>query len=241
MLFLEVSLLAKILCYALDSIKQFKGSLGSYDLILTEDGSLTFKSHFFDECAHSTSGALAETKYHYIEGSGICDSINPKLLEVGFGTGLGLLTTLNSLNFDQKEKLQYLGLELDEELVKYAITSNPLLNGFIKAEKDGLNYYQRNDLIILIGDALETLKPFTDLFKLRFNYIYQDPFSPKKNPALWTQKWFELLKSASNKNCRLSTYSASQSVRKNLESAGWIISEGGPFGKKRSSTRATLE
>jgi tRNA U34 5-methylaminomethyl-2-thiouridine-forming methyltransferase MnmC len=74
----------------------------------------------------------------------------------------------------------------------------------------------------------------------RFHAIYQDAFSPKKNPTLWTKEWFSFLRSISTEDVILSTYSASTSIRKSLHEAGWKIQQGEKFGRKRTSTRATL-
>jgi tRNA U34 5-methylaminomethyl-2-thiouridine-forming methyltransferase MnmC len=64
----------------------------------TEDGSWTLFSEAFQEACHSTTGARAETLLHYIQGCRILEKakIHSPLvvLEIGFGLGIGLLTTL---------------------------------------------------------------------------------------------------------------------------------------------------
>jgi chorismate dehydratase len=70
--------------------------------------------------------------------------------------------------------------------------------------------------------------------------IYQDPFSPKKNPELWTTDWFEKLKKLSRPGTVLCTYSASSAVRKALGAAGWTVQSFAGFARKKQSTKAFL-
>jgi tRNA U34 5-methylaminomethyl-2-thiouridine-forming methyltransferase MnmC len=73
-----------------------------------------------------------------------------------------------------------------------------------------------------------------------FDAIFQDAFSPKKNPTLWSVEWFSFLKSASRQNVQLSTYSSSISIRKSLLAAGWSIENARGFALKRTMTKANL-
>ncbi|ATH07908.1 hypothetical protein BIY24_08080 [Halobacteriovorax marinus] len=68
--------------------------------------------------------------------------------------------------------------------------------------------------------------------------IYQDAFSPKKNPSLWTKEWFTELKEHSDERCILSTYSAAMGVRKALMEANWNVFRREGYGEKRSTTIA---
>ena len=99
---------------------------------------------------------------------------------------------------------------------------------------------KKRKLEIIIGDLLEN-KKFLASYLKDIHAIYQDPFSPKKNPDLWTEDWFQFLKSISHQEVILSTYSASHSVQKNLGEAGWNVLRAPGFAHKRSSTRATLK
>ena len=79
----------------------FKGKLGNYEVVPTQDGSTTLYSQYFGEACHSTSGATIETISHYVQGTKLLDQDNPQVLEIGFGTGLGYRTnstTTRNLN-----------------------------------------------------------------------------------------------------------------------------------------------
>lgn len=210
-----------------------------HTLIITEDGSTTLHSQRFDESCHSTSGAREETRVHYLEGCRVHELLTQHshvhLLEVGFGTGLGWQETLKLAQKVSATFLTFVSLELDEELVKWALPQAT------RHQADERVWYQQDfghaQLKVIIGDARVALPLWINHLE-KFHAIYQDAFSPRKNPTLWTTQWFELLGKLSHPGARLSTYSASISIRKALHAAGWGVYPGEAFARKKSSTRA---
>jgi tRNA U34 5-methylaminomethyl-2-thiouridine-forming methyltransferase MnmC len=206
----------------------------------TQDGTITLYNERFKEACHSTDGATNETITHYIKGceliekARVLDQIN--ILEMGFGTGNGFITTLNQLQ-NLHCKVNFISLEIDIENIKWAIKHYPELAKLNLDENLICASFDNIELKIFIGDARETIKLLGDY---KFDCIYQDAFSPKRNPRLWTVEWFKDLKHLSKTDTIMSTYSASSSIRKSMHKAGWSVYNGVKFGKKRSSTRATL-
>lgn len=216
----------------------------------TSDGSYTLFSEKFQEACHSTSGAKEETKLHYLKGCSIAEKINTldqlTILEVGFGTGLGFLETYELLK-ESSKPWHFLSLELDQDLLEWfrlQQTEHPFLKSLHWTQSGSFSRLEAKSemrtLTILCGDARQTLAEYANLFNIQWNAIYQDAFSPKRNPILWTTEWFSLLKTFASSDCKLSTYSASNSIRKSLLAAGWSLSSGEKFGPKRTSTRADL-
>lgn len=220
-------------------MSEFKGQLGKYRIIETEDQSQTLWSEFFDENCHSTHGAYAETLFNYVEACGIAQAANTRhILEVGFGLGHGLKATLEHA----KSPVHFVSLELDSALIDWAKTNLPIQNfHWDSLTKTDYGHHAElpngGSISILIGDARTTL-PQWDKFK--FDAIYQDPFSPKKNPTLWSVEWFELLAKKSGNDVIMATYSASVGVRKAMLEAGWHPQSHKGFGPKRERTLATL-
>lgn len=212
--------------------------LKNYDFIKTEDGSVTVFSKEYNETCHSEAGARSETQVHYIEGCKVIsqqEDFGPiNILEVGFGIGLGFKETLKALD----SKFTFVSLEIDEELIKYLKSEDELFKDLVKKD----NYYfisnEKFDLYIIIGNAREELKLFQKNYNFKFDCIYQDAFSPKRNAILWTSEWFSELFSYAKENCIMSTYSASSSIRKSMIAGGWKLYNGAKFGNKRASTRA---
>jgi tRNA U34 5-methylaminomethyl-2-thiouridine-forming methyltransferase MnmC len=212
-----------------------------HSLVVTQDGSETLFSDLFQEACHSTTGAKAETLLHYVHGCKIVEkseTLSPFcLLEVGFGLGVGFLTTLETLPEDRK--WHFISLELDKNLLEWFKESHPEFhlawNGNLLECRS-----EKFELTIIQGDARVELPKFLSSNKIVFHAIYQDAFSPKKNPSLWTKEWFSLLKRYSHEEVILSTYSASTSIRKSLNESGWGVLKGEKFGPKRTSTRAVI-
>jgi tRNA U34 5-methylaminomethyl-2-thiouridine-forming methyltransferase MnmC len=217
-----------------------------HEWIETQDGSSTLFSHAFQEAAHSTHGARAETLVHYVKGCQIVEKLMAKgslhILEVGFGLGVGFLETFGALR-GLKGQWHFVSLELDLELLEWwrvCHREHEFLGG-LRWSGNVLEVSSGNvSLSILGGDGRKTLPEYTKLSGFRADAIYQDAYSPKKNPTLWTQEWFELLKNCAQEEVILSTYSASTRVRKSMLAAGWRLWAGERFGPKRTSTRASL-
>jgi tRNA U34 5-methylaminomethyl-2-thiouridine-forming methyltransferase MnmC len=101
---------------------------------------------------------------------------------------------------------------------------------------------QGTQLVVLLGDIRETLKIWQlhPLFQ-PFHRSYQDPFSPKKNPLLWTQEWFGELFDVADPRAILSTYSSTRAAWKALLKTGWQVETFTGIGKKKLCTRAMKE
>lgn len=234
-------------------MSEFKGNLGLYRVIKTEDKSETLYSEFFDEACHNLSGAYDETIHNYINGCAIPDKLNQlntlSIFDVGFGLGVGLKTLMDTTKNSKKvpSNIFYYSVELDEFLFLWAIEKYFTNFKFEKFELSNLRGYKIKiselNLIacIFIGDARVTIPMAKELGLITtLNAIFQDPFSPKKNPALWSVEWFTLLKSLSCPDVTLTTYSSSISIRKSLIASGWEIENLKGFGQKRTMTRANL-
>lgn len=232
----------------------FKGKLGQYKIIQTDDQTKTVYSEYFDEACHSLSGALDETLYNYINGCHIKQFLESNLecvvLDVGFGLGMGLKAL--SLELDKypsyKDKITYFSIELDEDFFLWAMKELFSHLNIQKISVNSLTYYQFKtdgihpiEAIVFIGDGRKTL---VDAHHLKLippiNAIFQDAFSPKKNPALWTVQWFTFLREISSITVNLSTYSSSISIRKSMIAAGWSISNHKGFAQKKTMTKANL-
>jgi chorismate dehydratase len=207
----------------------------------TGDGTFTLFSEAFQEACHSTTGAKEETILHYVNGCKILEKIfqhDPLvILEVGFGLGIGFKTTLEKI--PKKRKFHFISMEIDRELLEWFRESNPELN--LNWNENLLETNHEDfKLTIIQGDARTKVPEYISRFPVKFHAIYQDAFSPKRNPSLWTKEWFHFLKEHSHEDVILSTYSASTSIRKSLHETGWGVQKGEKFGPKRTSTRAYL-
>jgi len=211
--------------------------LKNHEEVKTNDGSITVYSKKYNENAHSIAGAMEETQVHYIQGckvnerSSLDECFN--ILEVGFGAGIGFLKTYEAL----ANKLVHMtSLEIDEELVHYFNEKSSELKLVEKTRNIFEFKKDQFTLEVIIGDARETMNSMD----LKYHAIYQDAYSPRHNPRLWTVEWFKQLKERADKEVIISTYSANSSIRKSMIEAGFKVYNGEKFGQKKTSTRATL-
>ncbi|MDD4974984.1 MAG: MnmC family methyltransferase [Bacteriovorax sp.] len=237
----------------------FKGNLGNYKILKTEDNTETVWSEFFDEACHNLSGAYEETIYNYIQGCSIPDLLARKskiaVLDVGFGVGLGLKALIDQVQASKNHtiSLSYYSIELDETLMLWSLRTT--LPGLVlkRIEKEqgleklvfyGGAWQESNKKIevqIYIGDGRLTLPLASRLSLIKpLDAIFQDAFSPRKNPTLWSVEWFLFLKSISSQWVQLSTYSSSVRIRKSLLAADWIIEDALGFAHKKSMTKAKI-
>jgi tRNA U34 5-methylaminomethyl-2-thiouridine-forming methyltransferase MnmC len=247
-------------------LTEFKGILGNYKLVKTEDNTETIWSEYFDEACHNLSGAYDETVYNYINGCHIPELFSRKnnaaVLDVGFGVGIGLKALIDQVKISDNPniKVSYYSIELDEILLIWALKNTLPELKLDRCEQiigsEQLIYYcgqygsSPNDIDlkhkslevkIFVGDGRITLPQAQGCGLIeQLDAIFQDAFSPKKNPALWSVEWFEFLKSLSLQSVELSTYSSSVSIRKSLLSANWIIENARGFANKKSMTKAKL-
>ncbi|MCP4130272.1 MAG: hypothetical protein GY754_04755, partial [bacterium] len=163
-----------------------------YRLETTEDGTATIYADEFSEAMHSTSGAYEEALLKHIYPSKILDSPkkNLKVLDIGFGLGYNILALLMELSAKRPGTgLTIISFEKDRtylpllETIQFHDEKAPVYEIIKKAFKEG--EYSENNLSIKIhfGDARESLRL---LQETGFDALFQDPFSPSKNPELWS-------------------------------------------------------
>ena len=166
----------------------------NYEKTPTDDGSFTLKSLNFDENCHSTSGALEETIYNYIIGTGVNNLTLPQtnILKVSFGLGVKAIPSFMEAK-KQKKRINFFSMEIDENLIHWFKNSvSDELNEifpFECLEKKNDLYYsvagELGELVIFVGDAYKNKTAIKGEVaqRCKINKIYQDAFSPKRNPT----------------------------------------------------------
>ncbi|MDH5582013.1 MAG: MnmC family methyltransferase, partial [Bdellovibrionales bacterium] len=173
-----------------------------------------------------------ETLYNFVQGCEInkLDHRPIKILEVGFGTGMGFICTIENC----PKPIRFVSFEKHEEMVELAKEIHPLYKDLRKVPGGYGLQAGESEILILIGDARDRIKEI----KEQFDAIYQDAFSPRKNKELWTKQWFKDLYKLSHDKTILSTYSSSVSIRKALIESGWLLSNRKGHGNKKLATIA---
>lgn len=213
--------------------------------VITKDGSHTIHLPELDVTYHSRHGAISESRHVFIEAGLKFRAIHPyesplKILEMGFGTGLNALL---SLDLAEKEALplHYTAIEAFPlpAVLAGALNYTDLLqqpgleDRFAELHRAPFD----KDLPISPHFILKKLKgKIQDLlpqWNSAFDLIYYDAFAPLAQPELWTPTIFEQLYKASKKDGILVTYCSKGDVRRAMMAAGFVVSKlPGPIGKR---------
>lgn len=184
-----------------------------------------------------------------------------QVLDVGLGLGYNAMATFEAwLESGASSHLNLTSLEIDAGLVaELASGAAPWQSGWaeewLAAVKqlapmaDGgwqVTIRQNSGGIftwrILVGDASDKL-----FFKQSsagisgIDFVWQDPFSPEKNPAMWGSEWFESLKSIAKPGTILMTYSVARPVREALTRAGWSVEKISTTTRKKNWLKAKFD
>ncbi len=210
---------------------------------LTADGSKTLFINNLNEGYHSHHGALQEAIHVFIDnGMKLLNDYEINILELGFGTGLNVLVTINEfLKTDKNHKINYYSLE------KYPVTMSEVADlGYSTLfERDELNtlYAKIHEtewetpVEILPNFTLTKIKcDFHDLEKIELkniNLVYYDCFGARVQPDLWEMPLFSAVAAKMDKGGLLTTYSSKGSVRRILKSLDFKVEKkAGPPGKR---------
>jgi len=227
---------------------------------ITDDGSPTLVQTSTDDSMHSGCGAVAETRHVYLLGSGaearIVAGHTTRVLELGFGTGLGWLITAQTA-VEHRTPLFYFALEsalppaaVIRQLNWHRFIANhELVDATIQwfADVERANDLQAKIPKLVFGDATLEISlgdaadwcctPIQNPFKepdQQFDAIYFDPFSPETSPRLWQSDIFSALHGFTKPNGRLASYCVNRRVRDAMTTAGWKVEKiPGPPGGKR--------
>lgn len=217
----------------------------------TDDGSATLFVPELDEHYHSTKGARTESQHIFIDmGLKASTATSPRVLEIGFGTGLNAWLTLKEAESSCRE-VHYTGLELYplawemvEQLGYIPSCEQQHAAELFKqlhtaAWEKEIQLTPHFTLLKQETDA-NLLKAETDINKLSsFDVIYFDAFAPEKQPEMWSQELFNRLYVLLNKDGILTTYCAKGIIRRMLQAAGFFVERlPGPPGGKREILRA---
>ncbi|HIH37417.1 hypothetical protein J4460_03550 [Candidatus Woesearchaeota archaeon] len=213
--------------------------------IITGDNSITFENPVYEQAYHSLSGALSEAKLKYAEPCKIAEKAKSgslTILDICFGLGYNSLLAIHTAKASNpKCKIKIYALEMDPQVFglinkidmdqEYAAIYNMIK----RLSKDKLSIKQGGvDLQLHLGDARETILEIKD----KADAVFLDPFSPPKNPELWTEEFFSNIHARMKKSAILATYSCAALVRINLVRAGFDVKDGPHAGRYAPSTLA---
>ena len=206
----------------------------------TADGSATLYVPRLDEHYHSVKGARTESQHIFVDmGLKACPVPAPHILEIGFGTGLNALLTLEEAERSHRT-VHYTGVERYplawKEVEPLHYSDHPLFPAMHRAPWE-------TDVPLTPGFTLHKMQ--VDARELSthplppVHVVYFDAFAPEKQPEMWDEALFRHLYQLMAPAGILTTYCAKGAVRRMLQSIGFRVERlPGPPGGKREILRA---
>ena len=209
----------------------------------TSDGTKTLYINELNENYHSHHGALQEARHVFIDhGLKHLNNYEINILELGFGTGLNVLVTIDEfLKTDKNHIIKFFTIE------KYPVNNSEIdelgYDSFFENPK--MKEYYRQIHACEWNKTTEILPNFfftkynTDFFELKnldlpkINLVYYDCFGARVQPDLWEKPLFEMVSDKMEVGGLLTTYSSKGSVRRILQELNFKIEKkAGPPGKR---------
>lgn len=214
-------------------------------IIKTADGSVTIQLTKWDEQYHSKHGAVQEAKHVFIKNG--LDKFKGRdiaILEIGFGTGLNCFITflehIKSVNTINYVGVEAYPVELDEwKQLNYVEVLQATKFKNIFTQLHTVEWGKKIEVSpqFLLLKRKQFFSDITD--ENAFDLIYFDAFGARVQPELWTADIFKKMYIALKIGGILVTYSAKGSVRRAMQSVGFLVEKlPGPPGK-REMLRAT--
>ena len=202
----------------------------------------------FDDPYYSMADGLAETRHVFLAGNGLPQRFRPGFVmaELGFGTGLTLLTALLSWRRAGTDgPLRFVSFEafpLGPGDMQRALAAFPEVGGAAAEICEQLQNGARNvslgdlEFSLIVGDARKTIAKWSG----RADAWCLDGFSPAKNPELWEPELMAEVAHHTAPGGTFATYTAAGHVRRALSDAGFNVARGPGFGRKRHMSQGIL-
>lgn len=209
----------------------------------TKDGSKTLYINDLNESYHSSHGALHESRHVFINNGLILkNNYEINILELGFGTGLNILVTIDEfLKSNTIKKINYFTIEkypISEQEIKeldYGVLFNNPEMQKINAKIHSCEW-EKSCAILSNFNLFKFECDFFNLKNLdipKIDLVYFDCFGAKVQPDLWEKPLLEMVAEKMKQNGLLTTYSSKGSVRRILKELNFEVKKvPGPPGKR---------
>jgi len=217
----------------------------------------------YDDVYYSAENGCEESRYVYLRGNelpqrwqtgattGFC------VAETGFGTGLNFLLTwaawrntpgpvaqLHYLSFEKhplRKSDLATALSAWPELAPLAAQLLEQYPGLVPGQHRVLLEDGRLVLDLWWEDVEAALPDMAGLGRTLVDAWYLDGFTPARNTAMWESGVLAAVARLSRPGATFSTFTAAGKVRRQLESAGFLVTKVPGYGKKRDCLRGRLE
>lgn len=215
----------------------------SYELVKLRNGIFSLRSLELEETMHPSIGPSAEAEALYVRQLDVREraakSDRPFVVwDVGLGAAANAIAISNAI---PNQQLLLLSFDSTTVPLRFALEHVEKL-AYLKP------YRARIEALLAHGEAAFNrvtwrlqLGNFPDLLSPDLpppDTILFDPFSPAKNPEMWTAGLFERMFHLLRRPCSLANFSRSTMFRVALLLAGFHVGRGQPIARKEETTIA---
>lgn len=210
------------------------------EIVRTKDGSSSLYLPELDEHYHSSHGAVQESRHVFIQNglAHFLDKNSIDILEVGFGTGLNAILSLEvsvkhnlnvcytavepyPLSMSEVDQLNYEGFVRKDIFDNYFRKMHELEAGEWQILKDDFHLKKYHQVLLECDSSVQ------------YDLIYYDAFGPRAHPEMWELPALEKAVSQLKKSGIFVTYCVKGSVKRNLKELGMYTEKlPGPPGKR---------
>lgn len=230
-------------------------STDTFSLVQLPNGTFSVRSHAYAETMHPGVGPAAEASALYVEQIGLGERLARHsgdfvIWDVGLGAAANALTVLGQTRAIPS-RIRLLSFDRTADSAQFALqhaAKLPYLAGFeahLRALLEGGHVRIEEgpttvDWTLHLGDFPAQLGSEAALGWPAPDLVLFDPFSPARNPAMWTLGMFRQLFARLDpaRPCVLPSYSRSTMTRVTLLLAGFWVGRGRATGFKEETTVA---
>ena len=189
---------------------------------------------------------VAESRHVFLAGNDLParwqDQKQFKIAELGFGTGLNFLATLQLWQSQaRRPQLHYYAIELyplsrndmtraHHAFPELAPQSAAMLRSYPEQLQSDWHWRHGDvELTVLQGHVSEKIMALPD----GVNAWYLDGFAPATNPDMWRPELFQAMAGKSGTGVTFATFTVARAVRDAAIDAGFTLEKRKGFGKKR--------
>ena len=206
------------------------------------------RSARYDDPYYSLQDGLAETRHVFLKGNDLPGRFRNgfQVGELGFGTGLNALATLDAWREAGVEgRFKFTSFEahpMPVDDMARALAAFPDLADdaatLCRHWADGARELciGAMDLQVVIGAADAELPEWPG----KADAWFLDGFAPARNPDMWSAELMQSVAERTRDGGSFATYTAARQVRDNLENAGFTVIRCDGFGRKRHMCRGVL-
>ncbi|WP_323035090.1 tRNA (5-methylaminomethyl-2-thiouridine)(34)-methyltransferase MnmD [Pararhodobacter sp.] len=190
------------------------------------------------------TGGLAETQHVFLAGNGLPERFVPgfQVAELGFGTGLNLLAVAQicdrPIRYTSFEAFPMRAEDMARALAPFDLPHTAALVRCWGEARGPVRRFTLNAIAVEvhIGDARDTVAAWVG----HADAWFLDGFAPARNPELWGEVLMAEVARHTAPGGTLATYTAAGHVRRALAEAGFAVTRGPGFGRKKHMTIARM-